>query len=126
MPTIYVSRQGNSTKLSLRDSEGNGNNSDQITTLVNASDTVTWEIDPTPPPGSNSISSIINIYKKMDNNPNNVSVLTANPSNLGNNLFQGTVVSPSPGSGKSESYSIDYQLTNGGNTLTDDPKLQMN
>lgn len=125
MPTVYVSRQGNSTKLSLRDSEGNGNSSDQLTTIVIPNDSVIWELDPNPPQGSNSIYAITNVYQKTDNNPNNVCLLNGNPTNNGDGTFSGSVISNSPGSGKYESYSIDYQLTAGGNTLTDDPKLQM-
>lgn len=125
MPTIYVSRQGNSNNLSLRDSESNGNGSDQLTTIVSPNETVIWELDPNPPQGSNSIAAITNVYQKADNNPNNVSLLTGNPTSCGDGRFSGTVIPNSPGSGKYESYSIDYQLVAGGNVLTDDPKLQM-
>ncbi|HLO37443.1 MAG TPA: hypothetical protein VK173_03075 [Lacibacter sp.] len=126
MPTIYVSVNGNSTNLRLRDSEGNNPGNDQLTTTVNPNDTVIWEVDPTPPPGANAIYCIDNVYKKPNNDPNNITLLTGNPSNQGNGVFQATVVATSPGSGKQESYNIDYQITAGSSVLTDDPKLQMN
>jgi len=126
MPTIYVSVIGGSTNLRLRDSEGHNPGNDQLTTTVNVNDTVSWEVDPDPPSGANAISSIENVYKKNNNDPNNYSLLTGNPTNNGNGVWQGTVVSNSPGSGKQESYNIDYKIDAGGNTYTDDPKLQMN
>lgn len=126
MPTIYVSVNGGSTNLRLRDSEGNNPGNDQLTTTVSPNDTVTWEIDPAPPPGANAIASIVNVYKKPNNAPDNYSLLTANPTSQGNSIFNATVVATSPGSGKQESYNIDYQVTSGGSVLTDDPKLQMN
>ena len=126
MPTVYVSVIGGSTNLSLRDSEGHNPGNDQLTTNVDVNDTVSWEVDPNPPRGANAISSIENVYKKANNDPKNYSLLTANPGNKGNGVWQGSVVSTSPGSGKQESYNIDYKITAGGETYTDDPKLQMN
>lgn len=126
MPTVYVSVNGGSTNLRLRDSEGHNPGNDQLTTTVDVNDSVSWEVDPDPPSGANAISSIENVYKKVNNDPNNYSLLTANPTNNGSGVWQGTVVSTSPGRGKKESYNIDYKITAGGTTYTDDPKLQMN
>ncbi len=125
--TVYVSLQGsgNSTNLRLRDSDGN-NGINDITTIVNVSDVVLWVVDPTPPNGATTIYSIEKVYKKPGNDPLNVSLLTADPGYIGNDVWQGTVVSTSPGSGKRERYNIDYKRTATDSTQTDDPKIQMN
>ncbi len=125
--TVYVSLQGsgNSTNLNLRDSEGNSGIND-ITTNVDANDVVQWIVDTTPPTGATQIYSIEKVYKKQNNDPLNVSLLTADPTNVGNDVWQGNVVSTSPGSGKRERYNIDYKRTSTDSTQTDDPKIQMN
>ena len=126
--TIYVSLQGqgNSTNLRLVDSEGHDGVND-ITTNVDPNDIVIWEVNPNPPAGSQAIRYITNVYKKTAPDPTNYSLLIANPTPNAARNFQGTVVpaSQSPGSGKKESYSIDYTRTNG-TTGSDDPKLNMN
>ncbi len=125
--TIYVSLQGqgNSTNLRLVDSEGHDGIND-ITTNVDPDDTVIWEVNPNPPAGSQAIRSIDNVYKKTDV-PDNYTLLISNPTPNAAGNYQGTVVpaTQSPGSGKKESYSIDYTRTNG-TSGTDDPKLNMN
>lgn len=125
--TVYVSLQGtgNSTNLRLRDSEGDDGIND-ITTNVDPNDVVQWVVDSTPPSGATAIYSIQNVYKKQNNDPLNVSLLTADPTNIGNDVWQGTVVSTSPGAGSRERYNIDYKRTATDSTQTDDPKLQMN
>lgn len=125
--TVYVSLQGtgNSTNLRLRDSEGDDGIND-ITTNVDPNDVVQWVVDSTPPSGATAIYSIQNVYKKQNNDPLNVSLLTADPTNIGNDVWQGTVVSTSPGTGSRERYNIDYKRTATDSTQTDDPKLQMN
>ena len=125
--TVYVSLQGtgNSTNLRLRDSEGDDGIND-ITTNVDPNDVVQWVVDATPPSGATAIYSIQNVYKKQNNDPLNVSLLTADPTNVGNDVLQGTVVSTSPGSGSRERYNIDYKRTSTDSTQTDDPKIQMN
>jgi hypothetical protein len=125
--TVYVSLQGtgNSTNLSLRDSEGN-NGINDITTYVDVNDVIEWKVDTTPPTGSTQIYSIEKVYKKPGNDPLNVSLLTSDPGNIGNDVWQGNVVSTSPGSGKRERYNIDFKRTSTDSTHTDDPKIQMN
>jgi hypothetical protein len=133
MPTIYVSRRGNSTNLRLRDSEGHDPGNDQITTMVDAGDTVTWELDPnaSPPakPGYFPIFEIISIRKADSSQPqylNSIEVLVSDPGAPVNGVVTGQVKSPSPGRGKFENYNIAYRLTPGGDILTDDPVMQMN
>lgn len=124
MPTIYVSRNGNSTNLKLRDSEGHNPGNDNLTTGVNPTDTVTWVLDPN---ASNPIASIQSITKADNTQPryaNSVEVLTANPTNI-NGVWTGYVKSPSVGVGKFENYTIGFTLPNDNTVYYDDPKLQM-
>lgn len=123
MPTIYLSVNGNSTNLRIRDSEGHNPGNDDITTTVTASDSVTWEPDPTPPSGAKAIASIVSVFRK--NLPNNGDLLMSPPTNNGTGQFTATVKSPAPSSGTIEQYGIQYTLANDPNTYTDDPKLQM-
>ncbi len=122
--TVFVSLQGegNSKNLRLRDSSG-GDEVNKLTTKVDVSDTVHWVVDPHPPNGASPIHSIENVY---GNDPDNVSLLTADPTEIGGGVWEGTVVSTSPGKGKQQKYNIDYKRTPGDDTQTCDPKLQMN
>ena len=131
MPTIYVSRNGNSNNLRLRDSEGHNPGSDLLETQVSPSDTVTWEKDPYAndpvQPGYFPIGSIISVTKADSSLPqyrNSVQLLTAEPT-VSNGVATGTVISSSPGSGKFENYTIGYTLPGSTTVLYDDPKLIM-
>ena len=133
MPTIYVSRRGNSTNLRLRDSEGHDPGNDQITTMVNPSDTVTWQLDPNanPPaqPGYFPIFEIISVKKADSTQPqylNSTEVLVSDPGAPVNGVVTGLVKSPTPGRGRFENYQISYYLVSGGVPQTDDPIMQMN
>jgi hypothetical protein len=124
---VYVSLQGqgDSTNLRLRDTDGNDGVND-ITTKVNPTDRVQWQVDTTPPNGATQIYSIEKVYKKPDRNPLNINLLTTEPINIGNGVWQATVITPSPGKDKIEFYNIDFKRTSTDSTHTDDPKLQMN
>lgn len=131
MPTIYVSRNGNSTNLNLRDNEGNAG-MNELTTGVTAGSLVIWQLDPNPPAGSNSISAITGIQRTVkDNNPNDVAILDSDPqwhsdlSYPGGGYWEATVKSPSPGRGKYETYNISFTVPGDTTVYTDDPKLQM-
>lgn len=114
---IFVSRAGNSNNIKLRDSEGHNPGNDDITTDVNAGDTVVWQLD-----SNSGLYSLDGIQMKNDSENN---LLTATP--IGSNgMYTGTVVSNSPGRGKIEKYQIGYTVTQGSGTIWDDPKLQMN
>lgn len=136
MPNIYVSRQGNSSNLRVRDSEGNNPGNDQITTLVDPGDTVTWELDPRADisnpqyqPGYFPIFAIISIKKADSTIPkymNSIDVLIADPPPPVNGVVTGLVKSPTPGRGRFENYQISYYLVSGGVPQTDDPIMQMN
>ena len=124
---VYVSLQGqgDSTNLRLRDSDGNDGVND-ITTKVNPSDLVQWQVDTTPPNGATQIYSIEKVYKKPGHNPLNFSLLTAEPENIGDGVWQASVITPSLGKDKRELYNIDFKRTSTDIIHTDDPKLQMN
>lgn len=131
MPTIYVSRNGNSKSLKLRDSEGHNPGNDNLTTTVNPSDTVLWVLDPNanPPaqPGYSPIASIVSIVKADSTQPqyaNSVPVLTADPTQV-NGVWTGNVISPSVGKGKFENYTIGFTVPGDSTVYYDDPKLQM-
>jgi hypothetical protein len=125
--TVYVSLQGqgNSTNLRLRDSDGDTGIND-ITTMVLPDDIVQWQVDTNPPAGATQIYSIEKVYKKLNQDPLNYDLLTKDPTNIGNGVWQGTVKGSTPGLGTRERYNIDFKRTQTDTTLTDDPKLQMN
>lgn len=131
MPTIYVSRAGNSNNLRLRDSESHDPGNDQLETQVSPNDTVTWVKDPNanPPaqPGYSPIGSIVSVTKADSSLPqyaNSIQLLIADPA-VSNGVATGTVVSTSPGSGRFENYTIGYTLPGETDVLYDDPKLIM-
>ncbi|MDX1629591.1 MAG: hypothetical protein R3345_12880 [Fulvivirga sp.] len=121
--TIYVSRNGNSNQLKLRDSEGHNPGNDNLTTGVDPGDTVKWQLD-----SNSGLSSIEGVQQVTASDPsynaNAVNLLSGISSTGG--VYTGTVVSPSPGQGKFENYKIGFKVPNDNNTYWDDPKLQMN
>ncbi len=124
MPTIYVSRNGNSNNLKLRDSQNHNPGNDQLTTNVLPDDTVTWELDPQ---GSN-LDSLVSVTKTTSGDPSfdskSIDLLQGNPT-INNGVLTGKVIKLSPGKGKYESYKIGFKITSSGPILYDDPKLQM-
>lgn len=124
MPTIYVSRNGNSYQLKLRDSEGHNPGNDDLTTTVDPGDTVTWMLDP----NENGLTSINAVNKTVPGDAsydaNSVDLLVSGTSST-NGVYTGTVVSPSPGNGKYEKYKIGFMVPGDSTVYYDDPKLQM-
>jgi len=124
MPTIYVSRNGNSKQLKLRDSEGHNPGNDNLTTNVNPGDTVQWMLDPN---GSN-LTSLNGVNKAVPGDSsydsNSIDLLVSGTTSS-NGVYTGTVVSPSPGSGKYEKYVIAFMVPGDNTIYYDDPKLQM-
>lgn len=125
MPTIYVSRNGNSMQLNLSDSEGHNPGNDNLTTDVSPGDTVQWELNP----NGSGLTSIVSISKTAPTdpsfNPSSIDLLVSNPTSNGG-VFTGVVVSPSPGRGTFENYKIGFTVPGDPTTYYDDPKLQMN
>lgn len=123
MPTIYVSRNGQSKQLKLRDSEGHNPGNDQLTTDVVPGDTVTWQLDTNS--GLTGITAIVMVTSADPSyNPNGINLI----SNIvqSNGEFTATIVSPSPGRDKFENYKIGFTVPNDTTVYWDDPKLQMN
>jgi len=127
--SIYVSRIGQSRNLSLRDADNNPLD-DELTTMVSASQTIQWELDPSPSAGRNVGITIVSVTKADSSIPkyaNSQQLLVADPS-VSNGVASGTVVSPSPGSGKFENYSIGFTVNSDPDPKCiyyDDPRLQM-
>jgi hypothetical protein len=129
MPTIYVSRNGNSYNLKLRDSEGNNPGNDNLDTWVNPGDLVTWELD-----NNSGLDAIIGILpldkhdKSYDSNSVDLFVSICCSKGSGNlgNIFKGQVVSTSLWAGKYEKYKIGFMVPNDGTIYWDDPKIEMN
>ena len=121
---IYVSRNGQSNNIKLRDSEGHNPGNDNITTDVGLGDKIIWQLD------SNSGLTSLDGIKQTEPtdpsfDPNAVNLLVSTPSGS-NGVYTGTVVSTSPGKGKYEKYKVGYTVPGTGRTQWDDPKLQIN
>ncbi len=120
---IYVSRNGNSKQLKLRDSEGHNPSNDDLTTDVSPGNTIKWVLD------SNSGLSSITQVKKVtpadpSYQPNAVTLLTSEPTSVNNEIIA-AVVATSPGSGKFENYKIGFTIPGDSTEYWDDPRLKM-
>ena len=114
---ILKNSTSNPPKIKLKDSEGHDPGNDDITTTVDAGDTVTWI-----PDIASGIASLAGIRKK--NVSGNNDLLAGNASPSGAN-YVGTIKSPSPGKNKVEKYEIGFKITGSDQTHWDDPKLKM-
>ena len=121
MPTIFVSRNGNSNNLKLRDSQGRNPGNEDLTTGVDPGDTVIWELDE-----NSGVHSLEGVRKKEDRDPNSADLFAGPPARNTDGRIQARIVGQSPGKGKTLSYDIGFKLTADGETLWIDPKLQMN
>lgn len=119
---IYVSRNGQSHTLKLRDSQGHNPGNNKLTTEVRPTDTVRWELD------SNSGLSEITGIKESDNTKPEYkfsqNLLEGTPKKK-NGGWEATVVNESPGQGKFENYMIGFKIEGDTKEYWDDPKLQM-
>lgn len=138
MPTIYVSQNGNSGTLKLRDSEGHNPGNDDLTTDVASGDTVTWVVDPNAS-GPNAIYSIESItYSPPEDGPppkyqgstpvlyqtiNGEKVVNGNAAKV-NGVMTG-YVDGGIAADTIENYQIGYKKVQNGDTLYDDPRLKM-
>ena len=141
MPTIYVSKAGNSSKLRLRDSENHDPGNDNLDTQVDASDTITWMKDPradsdptTHVNGYFPIGTIVSVtYMAPQAGPppkyQHSTQLLTGPVVVSNSVGTGTVLpssTTSPRKDTFENYQIGYTLPGDSTVLYDDPKLIMN
>lgn len=115
---IYVSRNGNSQNIKLRDSNGDDPGNDQVTTVVDEGDTVIWALDPD---GSN-LYSLNGVEKKASSQ---VDLLKKQPAPQSDGTYKAKVKKKDSLKGKKESYYIKYKITADGSILCDDPKLKM-
>ena len=106
--TIYVSREGQTNRLHLRDSEGHSGD-ESIITDVRAGDTVQWVV-------SEGIDEITGIYPKNGSR----NIFSSGPTKTEDGSWVGTVGESASGS---ELYSIDYKI--GASTFRDDPQLDV-
>lgn len=119
---IYAKRNGNSLQLKLRDSEGHNPGNDNLTTDVDAGDTVEWQLD------TNSGLTSLNGIKKTvpgDRSYNRNSIDLLAEITL-TSPYSATVITPSPGTGKFEKYKIGFKVPGDDTVHWDDPTLRMN
>ena len=123
MPTIFVSRNGNSKNLKLRNSEENKPGDDDLTTMVGPGAIITWSLD-----NNSGLTSLHGILKLNPNDPKydpkSVKLLEMVINIDGN--YTGIIVSPSPGKGKYEKYKIGFMIPGDLTIYWDDPKIEMN
>lgn len=119
---IYASRNGNSYQLKLRDSEGHNPGNNDITTNVKTGDTVQWQLD-----RKSNLTSLNGVLRSIKpGNPNTVALLTSDPVLISPNVYQGTVVSTSPGVGRIMTYKVGFTVPGDEIVYWDDPKLSIN
>lgn len=120
---IYVKRNGNSMQLRLRDNEGHDPGNDDLTTDVDPSDVVIWQLD-----SDSGLTAITGVKQCVQGdpsyNPASQNLLISDPVANGDR-WQATVISPSPGRGKFVNYKIGFTVPNDSQVHWDDPKLQM-
>ncbi|CAM4124513.1 hypothetical protein [Gillisia limnaea] len=119
---IYVSRNGRSHQLKLRDNQGHNPGNNKLSTDVEPSDAVQWQLDT-----NSGLEAITGIKPSDSSKPayrGSQDLLAAPPKN-NNGIWEATVVSTSPGRGKFENYMIGFKIPNDTTEYWDDPKLQM-
>lgn len=119
---IYVSRNGRTQHVKLRDEKSNPGDND-LTTKVNPSDTVIWQLD------ENSGLSEITGIKESDNSKRkykNSQNLFDGPVRKTKAGWEATILSKSPGSGKFLNYMVGFKIIGDDKEHWDDPKIQMN
>jgi hypothetical protein len=110
----------NPPKLKLKDSEGGTRNDDKLTSEVDAGATVTWI-----PDLSSGISQLTSVTKNTKVTKKNYNLLNGDAVEQSNGNFVGTIVTPSPGKGKGENYTIGFKIDGDDNTYYSDPQLKM-
>ena len=116
--TIYVSRNGKSLQVKLRDSLGNNPGNNKLKTPVDPNDIIIWKIDPK----EYNLFSLTGIKRKSSSG----SILLKNPpKKQKDGSFKAEVISATNMGGRVETYDVSFQIEAGGPILTDDPKLRM-
>lgn len=118
---IYVSRNGNSHQLKLRDKDHNpGNN--KLETGVDPNDTILWQLDE-----DSGLAEITGVKESDSSQPQyrGSQNLLAGDVTKKNGVWEGRVVSKSPGKNKFENYMIGFKIPGDDKEYWDDPKLIM-
>lgn len=118
---IYVSRNGKSHELKLRDKHNDpGNN--KLTTEVEPNDTVIWKLEE-----DSGLSEITGIKESDSSKPQykgSQNLLAGNAIKK-NGVWQATVLPKSPGKGKFQNYMVGFKIPGDEKEYWDDPKLLM-
>lgn len=119
---IYVSRNGQSDKLKLRDNQGHDPGNNKLTTDVDPNDTVKWVLD-----SDSGLSEITGIQESDNTKPQyrGSQNLLAHPPQKKNGAWETKIMANSPGKGKFENYMIGFRIPDDEKEYWDDPKLQM-
>jgi hypothetical protein len=132
--TIYVSRIGQSTNLSLKQGSTDPGD-DSLVTTVDLNQSITWALDPHPDPGRNTDITLLHVKAADSNLPkyhNSQQILVNDEYSAVNGVITATVVSTSPapkqpGTKPFENYQIGFYVNSDLNKteVWDDPKLIM-
>lgn len=119
---IYVSRNGRSHELKLKDNQGHDPGNNKLETDVSPNDTVKWQLDE-----NSGLSEITGI---RESDPSQLQYkgsqsLLAGPAKNNKGIWEATVVSKSPGKDKFQNYMIGFKIPGDDKEYWDDPKLIM-
>ena len=123
MATIYVSRNGNSHKLKLRDDKNKNPNNEDLTTGVVPNEIVEWRLEE-----NSGLSEIIGIKESdpgLSQYKGSQTLLANGATRDKNGVWTATVVSSSPGKKKFQNYMIGYKIPDDDKEYWHDPKLEM-
>ncbi len=120
---IYVSRNGNSKELKLRDNQGHNPGNNKLTTCVNPNEPVIWQLDK-----NSGLAELTGIKESDPSEPRykGSQNLLAGPATKENGVLRATVVERSPGKGKFQNYMIGFKIPGDDTVYWDDPKIEMN
>lgn len=119
---IYVSRNGNSFELKLRDNQGHNPGNNKLTTEVAPGEPIVWQLDE-----NSGLAEITGIKESDSGKPQyrGSQNLLAAPAKRENGVWRANVVPQSPGKGKFENYMIGFKIPGDDKEYWDDPKLHM-
>ena len=123
---IYAIRNGQSKKIRLFCTDGSNNFKNDIETGVDANDTIRWQLA-----DNSGLESLVAVERTVKGllklkNPNNVALLTVDSvPEIQPSVFEGTVISESPGLGKFQTYKVGFKVPDDDKIYWEDPKLIM-
>lgn len=119
---IYVSRNGRSNELKLRDNQGHNPGNNKLDTDVRPNDTVRWQLDENS--GLSEITGIRESDTTQEQYRHSLNLL-AGPARNKKGIWEATVVPNSPGKDKFQNYMIGFKVPGDDTEYWDDPKLIM-